>query len=71
MDCVIMSEPCYKKGTILQRNNRKMAFNYHDEWSFSYDFLVKFHFKKFGSQNMTLLYPNEVCYNKEIALYNY
>ena len=37
MDCAI-SEPCYK-GTILQRNYRKMTI----KWSFSYNSFVKFH----------------------------
>ena len=37
MDRVI-SEPCYK-GTILQRNYRKMTI----KWSFSYNSFVKFH----------------------------
>ena len=32
-------------------------------WSFSYNSFVKFHGKKFGSHNMTVLYPN-LCYNK-------
>ena len=50
------------QGTILQRNYRKMTM----EWSFSYNFLVKFNYEKFGSSNMTVLYPNlhfnEACY---------
>ena len=33
-----LSEPCYK-GTILQRNYRKMTI----KWPFSYNFFVKFH----------------------------
>ena len=37
MDRVI-SDPCYK-GTILQRNYRKMTI----KWSFSYNSFVKFH----------------------------
>ena len=49
---------CYK-GTISQRNYRKMTI----QWSFSYDSFVKFHAKKFGSHNITVLYPN-LCYNK-------
>ena len=65
-DCDI-GESCYN-GTILQRNYRKMTM----KWSFSYNSFIKFHGKKFGSHNMTVLYPNpcfnEVCY-KEIALY--
>ena len=44
---------CYK-GTILQRNYRKMTI----KWSFSYNSFVKFHDKKFGSHNITVLYPN-------------
>ena len=42
------------------------------KWSFSYDSFVKFHGKKLGSQNMSVLHPNscynEVCY-KGTALY--
>ena len=41
-------------------------------WSFSYNALVGFHGKIFGSHNMTVLYPN-LCYNeacyKEATLY--
>ena len=33
------------------------------QWSFSYNSFVKFHVKKFGSHNMTVLYPN-LCYNE-------
>ena len=55
-------QPSYK-GIILQRNYKKMTIS----WSSSYNSFVKFHGKKFGSQNMTVLYPNpcyiEVCYN--------
>ena len=57
MDCVI-SELCYV-GTILQRNFRKMTIT----WSFSYNCCVKLLRKKFGSHNMTVLYPN-LCYKK-------
>ena len=32
-------------------------------WSFSYNSFVKFHGKKFGIHNITLLYPN-LCYNE-------
>ena len=57
----VISELSYE-GTILQRNNRKMTM----EWSFSYNFLVKFNYEKFGNSNMTVLYPNlhfnEACY---------
>ena len=49
-----ISEPCYK-GTILQRNYRKMTM------SFSYNSFVKFHGKFFLSHNMTMLYPKP-CY---------
>ena len=63
----VINESCYKR-TILQRNYRKMTIS----WSFSYNSFVKFHGKKIGSHNMTLLYPNtfysEVCY-KGTALY--
>ena len=49
---------------ILQRNYKKMTIL---PWSFSYNSFVKFHGKKFGSQNMAVLYPIpcyiEVCYN--------
>ena len=39
-------------------------------WSFSYNSLIKFHGKKFGSLTMNVLYPyyNEVCF-KGAALY--
>ena len=60
-------EPCYK-GTILLRYYGNITIL----WSFSYNSFVKLHGKKFGSHNMTLLYPNlcynEVCY-KGTALY--
>ena len=60
MDRVI-SELCYK-GTILHWNYRKMTMS----WSFSCNSFVKFHGKKFGIHNMSVLYPNpsynEVCY---------
>ena len=66
MDRVI-SEPSYK-GRILQRNYRKMTI----KWSFSYNSFVKFHGTKFGSRNMTVLYPiwcyKEACY-KGTVLY--
>ena len=46
------------KGTILQRNYRKMNIK-----SFSYNSFVKFHGKKIGSHNMTVFYPNtESCF---------
>ena len=56
MDHVI-SEVCYK-GTILQRNNRKMTIS----WSFSYNSFVKFCGKRFGI-HMTVFYLN-LCCNK-------
>ena len=43
-----ISEWCCK-GTILQRNYRKMTF--------SYNSFVKFHGKKNGSHSMTVFYP--------------
>ena len=62
----IISEWCYK-GTILQRNYRKMTIS----WSFSYNSVVKLN-KKIGSHNITMLCSNqcyiEVCY-KGTALY--
>ena len=64
----VISELHYQ-GTILQRNNRKMAI----KWSFSYNSFVKYHGKIFGSHNLTKIYPNlrysQVCY-KGTALYN-
>ena len=54
----VLSEACYK-GTILQKNYRKMTI----PWSFSYNPFVKFHGKINGSHNMTVLYPN-LCYKK-------
>ena len=42
-------------------------------WSFSYNFFVKFHGKKPGTHNMTVIYPNlsdnEVSY-KGTVLYS-
>ena len=49
MDLVI-SEPCYK-GTILQRNYRKMTII----WSFSYNSFVKFHVKKNENHSMDFI----------------
>ena len=49
MDSVI-SKLCYKE-TILHRNYRKMTI----KWSFSYNSFVKFHGKKFGSDNMNVI----------------
>ena len=48
----VISELCYR-GTVLQRNYRKMNIL----WSFFYNSFVKFHGKKIG----TALYPNP-CY---------
>ena len=63
----ILCKLCYT-GTILQKNYRKMTI----PWSFSYNSFVKFHGKKYGSHNMTMLYLNplynEMCY-KEATLY--
>ena len=49
----------HHKGTILQRNYRKMTIS----WSFSYNSFLKCHGTviEFGSHNMTMLYPN-ICY---------
>ena len=58
MDRVI-SEWCYK-GTILQRNYRK---NVHFSLSFSHSSLKNSRINKFGSHNITVVYPN-LCYNK-------
>ena len=62
----VISEVHYK-GTILLRTILLII------WSFSYDSFVKFCGKKFGSHNMTMLYPNpcynEVCF-KGTALYH-
>ena len=59
----LTSESCYK-GTVLQRNYRKMTIIIP---------LLNFMGKSFGSHNMTVLYPNscynEVCY-KWTALYS-
>ena len=53
---------CVLKEIILQWNYRKMTIS----GAFSYDSFVKLHGKKFGSCNITVLYPkpcsNEVCY---------
>ena len=49
----VISEPCYK-GSILQRNYRKMTSI---SWSFSYNSFVKFHVKKIWS-HMIVLYLN-------------
>ena len=50
----VTSDSCYK-GTLLQRNYRKMTIS----WSFSYNFFLKI----IGSHNITVLYP-KVCYNE-------
>ena len=53
MDSVINGW-CYK-GTLLQRNYRIMTM----KWSFScINSFIKFHGKKNGSHNMTMLCPN-------------
>ena len=70
VDCVI-SELCYK-GTILQRNYRKMTIL----WSFSCNSFVKFQGKKMGATTRQCYHVisksvyNEVCY-KETALHLY
>ena len=65
-ECIL----CYK-GTILQRNYRKMTI----VWSFSYNSYVKFYGKNIGSHDMTVLYPNMFLYNevccKGIVMYCY
>ena len=33
------------------------------KWSFSYNSFAKFHGKKIGHHNMSMLYPNQ-CYNE-------
>ena len=45
----VISELC-SKGIILQRNYRKMTIL----WSFSYNYFVKFHGKRFGSHNFQI-----------------
>ena len=56
------------KGQFYKKNHRKMTI----KWSFSYNSFVKFHGKKFGGHNMTMLYQNpsynKVCY-KGTAVY--
>ena len=48
----VIREPCYK-GTVLQRNYRKITIS----WSFFYNFFVKFNGKKkFGSHIMTVIF---------------
>ena len=64
MDHVI-SEMCYK-GTILQRNYRKMTIL----WSFFYSYFVNSMVKKHGSHNMTVLDPKP-CYNEVIKGLHY
>ena len=44
----VLSQPCYK-GTILQRNYRKITII----WSFSYNLFVKFHGEKMESTTWT------------------
>ena len=59
----------HRKMTILQRNYRKMTIL----WSFSYNSFEISMVKTFGSQNMTVFYPNlcnkEVCF-KGTAMYS-
>ena len=51
------TESCHK-GTILQRNYRKMTM----QWSFSYNFFVKLHGKKIWKpQHENVIYSNP-CY---------
>ena len=50
--------PCYKRK-ILRINYRKVTIL----WSFSYNYFVKLHSKKFVNLNMTVLYQN-LCYNE-------
>ena len=52
----VLSELCYK-GTILQRNYRKMTIL----WSFSYHSFVKFCGKKSWEPQYSLCYK-EICY---------
>ena len=65
LSLTLISESFYK-GTISQRNYRKMPI----EWSFSYNSFVKFHINKI--LEAIVLYPNpyynKVCY-KGTALY--
>ena len=53
----VINELCYK-GTILQRNYRKMTISW--SWSFSCNFFVKFYCKKFGSHNMDCFISNSM-----------
>ena len=68
----VITELCYKlKGTILQKNYRKMTI----KWSFLYNSIVKFHGKKYleatnvkfhgkkcGRHKITVVHSN-LCYN--------
>ena len=49
----VMSELCFNKGTILQRNDRKMTII----WSFFYNFFVKFHDKQRGMCIKGIIWP--------------
>ena len=55
MDCVL-SKSCYK-GTILQRNYRKITIL----WSFSYNFYVKLHVKKLWDPQHDGVIPKAVA----------
>ena len=50
----VLSEPCYK-GTVLQRNYRKMTIL----WSFSFNYFVKFHGKITWELNVTADYNRQ------------
>ena len=56
MDCVISE--LYYKGTVLQRNSRKMTI----AWSFSYNSFVKFHDKKIGEPQHDHVISKSVLY---------
>ena len=57
----VIGESCFK-GTILQRNYRKMTM------SFSYNSFVKFHGKIFWEPQHDRVFYNKFCY-KGTALY--
>ena len=63
---VHMNGQCYKRivlkkdKLILQRNYSKMTIL----WSFSYNFFVKFHGKKFGIESQHDGVYSNLCYNK-------
>ena len=62
MEWTVLEANCVIKGTILQRNYRKMTI----PWSFFYNSFVKFHGKINWSHNMTVLYPKVSEYDQEI-----